>query len=77
MTATIAGPPADHFTDSVLDLERYESGPTYGLPMVTAWETDDGWGVEVTLWSENESPTPEEVAALEGTLSEVLASTRL
>lgn len=75
VTAWAAGPPADHFTDSVLDLERMSAGDRY--PMVLAWETEDGWGIEVSLWSENESPSAEEVAALEGTLAEVLASVRL
>lgn len=75
MTAHTAGPPADHFTDSVLDLQRLSEGTVY--PMVSAWETEDGWGIEVSLWSENESLSAEEVAALEGTLAEVLASVRI
>lgn len=74
ITAHSAGRPADHFTDSLLDLERLSAGPTYGLPMVTAWETNGGYDIEVTLWSESPEPSADEVAALEGTLAEVLAS---
>lgn len=75
VTAWAAGPPAAYFTDSVADLERLSGGDSY--PMVSAWETPDGWGIEVSLWSENESPSSEERAALEGTLAEVLASVRI
>lgn len=72
-----ASQPDERYTDAVLDLERMEQG-SHGLPAVDAWEAADGtWGVEVTVWSSNPEPTPEEVAALEGTLSEVLASTKL
>jgi len=77
VTANAAGLPAGHFTDSLLALERLSSSQTYGLPMVTARENENGYGIEVTLWSENENPSPEECAALEGTLAEVLASIRL
>lgn len=75
VTAHAGGPPADRFTDSILDLERLSAGDSY--PMVSAWETPDGWGIEVSIWSENESPSSEERAALEGTLAEVLASVRI
>jgi hypothetical protein len=75
--AHTSGPPADHFTDALLGLERVAAGERFVLPMVTAWEADDGWGIEVSLWSENSQPTADEVAALEGTLAEVLASVRV
>lgn len=69
--AHVAGPPADHFTDSVLDLERSSD-----YPMVTAWETDDGWGIEVTVYNERPLPDTDDIATLEGTLAEVIASVR-
>jgi hypothetical protein len=69
--------PDERFSDSLLDLVRMEQG-SYGLPMVQAWEADDKtWGVEVTIWSSNACPTLEEMAALSGTLNEVLSSTRI
>lgn len=69
--------PDERYTDAVLDLQRLETG-NHGLPMVVAWEADDGtWGVEVTLWSTNARPDSSEVSALEGTLAEVLASVRV
>lgn len=67
--------PADHFTDSLNDLERLQEGDAY--PMVTSWqEVDSSWTVEVSLWSQNETPSNEETASLIGTLAEVIASTR-
>lgn len=72
-----ASKPDERFSDSLLDLGRMEQG-SYGLPMVQAWEAEDKtWGVEVTIWSSNETPTLEEIAALNGTLNEVLSSTRI
>lgn len=69
--------PDERYTDAVLDLQRLETD-NHGLPMVVAWEADDGtWGVEVTLWSSNPQPDASERAALAGTLNEVLANTRL
>jgi len=68
--------PAAQFTDSVADLERLQEGDLY--PMVTAWQDGDGsWAIEVSLWSSNESPSFEEIASLNGTLAEVIASTRM
>lgn len=68
--------PATQFTDSLNDLERLQTGDVY--PMVSAWqEGDSGWTVEVSLWSKNETPSDEESASLNGTLAEVLASTKL
>jgi len=72
VTAHVQGPPADHFSDAVLDLERDSD-----YPMVTAWETTDGWGIEVTLYNDRPTPNADDVAALEGTLAEVIASVRL
>lgn len=69
-------PPAPYFTDSLRDIERLASGDTSGIPMVNAWETEEGWEIDVTLWSENANPTVNEIAALEGTLAEVIASTK-
>lgn len=75
LMAHAVGPPAEHFTDAILDLERLSTTP--GLPMVSAWEANDGsWGIEVSLLSENAEPTMAEVASIEGTLAEVLASVR-
>jgi hypothetical protein len=65
--------PDGRLSDALLDLEHRD-----GFPQVTVWETDDGtWGVEVTVWDHNEEATPEQVAALEGTLAEVIASSRI
>ena len=67
--------PSRNFTDSATDLERLQAGDAY--PMVTAWQDGDGsWAIEVSLWSSNESPSFEEIASLNGTLAEVIASTR-
>ena len=67
--------PASQFTDSLNDLERLQAGDSY--PMVTSWqEGDSSWTVEVSLWSQNETPSNEETASLIGTLAEVIASTR-
>lgn len=67
--------PSAKFTDSVADLERLSEGDSY--PMVSAWQEGTDWLISVSLWSENESPSPEEIATLKGTLAEVVASTRL
>jgi len=68
--------PALQFTDSLLDIERLSEGGSY--PMVTAWQEGDGsWAIEVSLWSQNENPSFEEIASLNGTLAEVIASTYL
>lgn len=65
-----SGQPAEHLTDSIADLSRPSD-----YPMVTVWEADDGtWGVEVALLNERPTPNAEDIAALEGTLTEVLAS---
>lgn len=61
--AHAAGPPADHFADSLLDIER--------------WSEGSSWTVEVSLWSQNKTPSDEESASLNGTLIEVIASTKL
>ena len=76
VTAKSDKPPAPYFTDSLRDIERLAAGDTSGIPMVNVWENEDGWEIEVTLWSENVNPTVHEIAALEGTLAEVIASTR-
>ena len=66
--------PDSRFSDAILDIEERSSD----YPQVAIWETDDGtWGVEVALWSNAETLTADEIAALNGTLDEVLASTRL
>lgn len=71
--AHVQGPPADHFSDAVLDLERDSH-----YPMVAAWEAADGtWGVEVTVYNDRPTPNADDVAALEGTLAEVIASGRV
>lgn len=69
--------PAPYFTDALRDVERLAGGDTSGIPMVNAWEDNTGWAIEVTLWSTNASPTMDEIAALEGTLAEVIASTEI
>jgi hypothetical protein len=76
VTGHSAKPPAPYFTDSLRDIERLSAGDTSGIPLVNAWESEDGWEFEVTLWSENAYPNVQEIAALEGTLAEVIASTR-
>ena len=71
-----ASAPESRYIDAVVDLERMADG-SHGLPLVEAWEAADGtWGIEVSLWSSNARPDVSEVAALEGTLAEVLASVR-
>jgi hypothetical protein len=68
--------PASQFTDSLNDLERLQAGDSY--PMVTSWqEGDSRWTVEVSLWSQNKTPSDEESASLNGTLAEVIASTKM
>ena len=68
--------PAAQFTDSVADLERLQAGDSY--PMVTATpDSKGGWIIEVSLWSQNENPSFEEIASLNGTLAEVIASSRM
>lgn len=72
LMAHAAGPPAEHFTDSVAALSQPSS-----YPMVMAWEADDGsWGIEVSLLNERPTPNADDRAALEGTLAEVLASAK-
>ncbi len=75
LTGKARAEPAGAFTDSVADLERLESADSY--PMVTAWQEGSGWLISVSLWSQNESPSPEEIASIAGTLAEVLASVRV
>lgn len=67
----VAGPPAVYFTDSVLDLERSSD-----YPLVAAWQTDSGWSIEVTVYNERPVPDADDIAALEGTIAEVIASVR-
>lgn len=76
VTAHTGGPPSGVFTDSILDLERQAEGTTY--PIVAAWETAamGGWGIEVMVINDRPVPNADDVAALEGTLAEVLASVR-
>jgi hypothetical protein len=76
ITGYSAKPPAAYFTDSCRDIERLATGDTSGVPMVNVWESEEGWEIEVTLWSENANPTVNEIAALEGTLAEVIASSK-
>lgn len=45
--------------------------------MVTVVPDADRWVVEVSLWSPNAVPSAEEAAFLQGTLSEVIASSKL
>lgn len=76
LTGKAEAEPADHFTDSLLDIERLSEGSSY--PMVSAWQEGDGsWTIEVSLWSSNESPSPGEASSLRGTLAEIIASTKL
>jgi len=75
VTTHSAGRPAPHFTDSLLDIERLSEGSSY--PMVTAWQEGADWLISVSLWSPNETPSPEEIASLTGGLAEVIASARL
>ena len=77
LTGYSVKPPAPYFTDSLRDIERLAAGDTSGIPMVNAWENEDDWEIEVTLWSENANPNMNEIAALEGTLAEVIASTEI
>lgn len=71
--AHLQGPPADHFADAVLDLERDGD-----YPMVAAWEAADGtWGIEVTVHNDRATPNADDVATLEGTLAEVIASVQV
>ncbi|MCG3770093.1 MAG: hypothetical protein JW384_01233 [Nitrosomonadaceae bacterium] len=76
VTGCAAKPPAPHFTDSLRDIERLAAGDTSGIPMVNVWENEEGWETEVTLWSVNSNPTVNEIAALEGTLAGVIASSK-
>ena len=66
--------PSHNFTDSATDLERLQAGDVY--PMVTSWQEGAVWVIEVSLWSQNKSPSAEEIASLHGTLTDVKASTR-
>lgn len=66
--------PDPRFADALLDIE--ERSPDY--PQVAVWEAIDGtFGVEVAVWSSSETPTRNEAAALNGTLAEILASSRI
>lgn len=72
IAAHASGPPAEHFADSIAALSQPSD-----YPMVTAWECEDGtYGIEVSLLNERPTPNAEDVAALEGTLAETLASVR-
>jgi hypothetical protein len=62
------------FSEALADLERLESGDSY--PMVIVAPDADRWVVEVSLWSPNTVPSAEEAASLQGTLIEVVASSR-
>ena len=75
ITGKAEATPAPQFTDSLLDIERLSEGSSF--PMVTAWQEGADWLISVSLFSQNESPSPEEIASLNGTLAEVIASTKL
>jgi len=76
LTGKAEAEPAAQFTDSVADLERLQAGDSY--PMVTATpDGKGGWIIEVSLWSQNENPSPGEASSLRGTLAEIIASTKL
>lgn len=68
--------PASYFTDELRDVERLAGSDTSGIRMVNSWKDHTEWAIEVTLWSTNVNPTVDEIAALEGTLAEVVASTK-
>jgi len=67
--------PGAVFSDALADLGRLQTGDSY--PMVTIVPDADRCVVEVSLWSPNAVPSAEEAASLQGTLSEVIASSKL
>lgn len=69
------GPPPAHLTDSVLDLQRIESGE--GMPSIDAGQDASGWVITATLWTDSATLTDEQRSLLDGSLSEAIASTRL
>jgi len=75
ITGKAEATPAPQFTDSLLDIERLLEGSSF--PMVTVWQEGADWLISVSLWSPNETPSPEEIASLTGGLAEVIASARL
>jgi len=75
ITGEVDREPPKNFTDTIIDLQRIESGDNY--PIVTSWQEGANWVIEVSLWSQNPSPSAEEIASLTGSFAEVIASTHL
>jgi hypothetical protein len=69
--------PPESLTDAYLDLARMESGVSVSM-LLCAWENDaDGWVVEASVYSGDETLPVAERWRLEGALGEALALSRL